>query len=720
MTQAAAPGSATATRPAPGRPVPDDGVELADCVLADLGVGIGDLVRVTGYTGRVVFSRVAAGSDDPSALVRLGRMLWTQLGVRPGDTVQVSREPHAADAGAVVLRPAFHLSHHLGDRVIDTLRERAALVWPAATIFVPIFSGGGGVVVRVEQVDPPTGEHGHAHPHEHAHGHPHTHDHGHEHQHEAPAHEHPAAMADHTTVEFADPDPDIASRRATFAEVGGLDSALSRLRDLIELPLLRPGLYRTLGVRAPRGVILHGPPGTGKTLLSRAVGQELRANVMTMSATELVGTYSGETEANLRSLFSEASHHAPSLIVIDEIDVIATGRSRLASQGDIRATTQLLSLLDGLDQVDGVVVLATTNRIDVVDEAFRRPGRFDEEIYVGPPDAAARRAILAVHSREMPLTPEAEFALDEIASSRTAGFTGADLMHLARETGLFAARRLTGGGAGRGIEVAEAAGSAELAILAEDVYAAADAVRPSATRGLPVPVGGLPWDGFDGVEAVQAALLEAADSAFAPDATHREGVLLTGPSGTGKSALVAALARQVGANLVMVDGSTIFTQWLGESEAAIRTLFGKARDVAPAIVTLENLDAVAPVRTPGAFESAGGRVLSALLSSVDESIARPGVLVVGVTDRPELIDPALLRAGRLGHHVELELPDLERRRAIIARMAASVLAPDEITGLAERTAGASAAEVDRRARHRAGRRPSCDTAAERSAQRPHT
>jgi transitional endoplasmic reticulum ATPase len=720
MTEAASHGSATATRPAPGRPVPEDGVELAECVLADIGVDVGDLVRVTGYTGRVVFSRVAAGSEDPTALARLGRMLWTQLGVRPGDRVQVTSEPHAPDAGSVVLRPAFHLSHRLGDRVVERLRTQAALVWPTATIFVPIFSGGGGVVVRVERVGVPGHDDGHPPPPDHDHAHSHSHLQAHSHDGDATPHEHPAVMGSGTAVEFAEPDPDIASRRATFAEVGGLDSALARLRDLIELPLLRPGLYRTLGVRAPRGVILHGPPGTGKTLLSRAVGQELRANVMTMSATELVGTYSGETEANLRSLFSEASHHAPSLIVIDEIDVIATGRGRLASQGDVRATTQLLSLLDGLDQVDGVVVLATTNRIDVIDEAFRRPGRFDEEIYVGPPDAAARRAILGVHSREMPLTPEAEFALDEVASSRTAGFTGADLMHLARETGLFAARRLTRGGVGQGIEVAEAASSAELAILAEDVYAAAETVRPSATRGLPVPAGGLAWDEFDGVAAAQAALLDAARSAFDPDATYREGVLLTGPSGSGKSALVAALARRVGANLVMVDGSTIFTQWLGESEAAIRTLFGKARDVSPAIVMLENLDAVAPVRTPGAFESAGGRVLSALLSSVDESIARPGVLVVGVTDRPELIDPALLRAGRLGHHVELDRPDLERRRAIIVRVAASALTPEEIAVLAEQTASASAAEVDRRARRVAGDRSPRDTTAYRPAQSPHT
>jgi transitional endoplasmic reticulum ATPase len=402
-------------------------------------------------------------------------------------------------------------------------------------------------------------------------------------------------------------------------------------------------------------------------------------------------------------LFNEAAHHAPSLIVIDEVDVIATSRARLASQGDIRATTQFLSLLDGLDQVDGVVVLATTNRIDSMDEAFRRPGRFDEEIYVGPPDAGARRAILAVHSREMPLTPEAEAALDEVALARTAGFTGADLMHLTREIGLAAARRLTRGGGGQGVEVAEATAGAELSIAGGDVYTALERVGPSATRGLPAPPAGLDWDDFDGLEAEQAALLDAARTAFDLDGARREGVMLVGPSGSGKSALATALAARVNANLVVIDGSTIFTQWLGESEAAIRTLFGKARDVAPAVVLLENLDAVAPLRRPGTFESAGSRVLSALLSSVDQSIARPGVLVLGVTDRPELIDPALLRAGRLGRHIELEAPDTARRRAILTRCAGAAVGEDELAQLVAETAGESAAAVDRRARELAAR-----------------
>jgi transitional endoplasmic reticulum ATPase len=636
---------------------------VPDAILSRLGMLPNELIQVRSYVGRQVFTRVLEGApeDADTSMVRLGRLLWTQLNVKPGDRLELFRHAPPDEARELGIRPAFHLSHHLGDHVTDFLRKDETVVWPGAKVFAPIFAGGGGVVVQVEG-DATAG---------------------------------PRFVGHETRVEFLEPDPEIARRGVTFAEVGGLDSAISRLRDLIELPLLRPGLYRSLGVRAPKGVILHGPPGTGKTLLSRAVAAELGANVAKMGATELVGTYSGETEANLRSLFSEASHHAPTLIIIDEIDVIATNRGRLASQSDVRATTQLLSLMDGLEEVDGVVVLATTNRLDAMDEAFRRPGRFDEELYIGPPDPAARREILSVHTREMPLTREAEGALTEVASGHTAGFTGADLMHLSREAGLAAARRLTSGGSG--LEIAESARRTEISILAVDVHEGLQRVTASAMRGLPQLDVELDWDEFDGLAEVKRSLLEAADTALSPGTGRREGVLLTGGSGNGKSALVRALAERAGANLVVVDGSTIFTQWLGESEAAIRSLFGKARDVSPAVVVLEHLDSVAPRRIADHIESAGSRVLSALLSSVDEALGRAGVLVIGVTDRSEIIDPALTRAGRLGLHLEIGPPDEARRRQMLSRLLAG--RPDaEIQRLVTETEGHSAAEVDRRAR----------------------
>lgn len=654
-----------AARPSPGRPVGDAEVHVAAALVAQLGVVSGDVIRVRSYLGAEAYTRVIVDAgevtgDGALSLVRIGRLLWTQLLIKPGDRLELEHVPAPPVAQVVHVRPSFHLSHNLGHRFEDRMRADARVVWPGAKLFAPVFSGGGGVVVHTEEVRPA-----------------------------------PAVVGPDTEFVFEEPDPDIGRRRVTLAEVGGLDEAVRRLKDLIELPLLRPGLFRSLGVRAPKGVILHGPPGTGKTLLSRAVAAELRANVKKLSATELVGTYSGETEANLRSLFNEASHHAPTLIVIDEIDIITTSRSRLASQGDIRATTQLLTLMDGLDEVDGVVLLATTNRIDAVDEAFRRPGRFDEEIYVGPPDPAARREILSIHTREMPLTPEAEEAFAEVAEARTAGFTGADLMHLVREAGLAAARRLTDGESG--FEMADMVSAQGLAVDAADVHAGLQVVQPSAMRGLPEVQGHVAWSDIDGLGELKDELLDAARAALTTQRGRRDGVLVTGASGNGKSVLVQALAAEVGANFVLVDGSTIFTQWLGESEAALRALFRKARDVAPAVVVLENLDAVAPRRTAGQTESASSRVFSALLSCVDDALQQGGILVVGITDRPEAIDPALTRAGRLGIHFELPQPGEERRRSIIlGAVPESDAAGVDVERLVRDTAGQSAADVERR------------------------
>jgi transitional endoplasmic reticulum ATPase len=657
-----APVRVIAARPSPTRLIGDAEVQLPRSAVLQLSAHRGSVLKISSYLGNQAYVRLldVASADEPGALARIGRQLWTQLQIKPGEQIEVQPVPDPPEAAAVRLRPAFHLSHNLGHRFIDSVRADRAIVWPGMQLFAPIFSGGGGVLVRVEAVDAV-----------------------------------PGVIGEGTALEFDEPDPDLGRRRITLAEIGGLDAEINRIRDLVELPLLRPGMYRSLGVRPPKGVLLHGPPGTGKTMLSRAVAAELRVHIRKLPATELVGTYSGETEANLRRLFDEASHHAPTLIVIDEIDVITTNRGRLASQGDIRATTQLLSLMDGLDEVDGVVLLATTNRVDVVDEAFRRPGRFDEEIYVGPPGASARREILAIHTREMPLTADAEEVLEELAGTPTSGFTGADLMHLVREAGLAAARRISGATAG--FEIADQLAGAGFSVTDADLKEAIGNVSPSAMRGLPTIDSHLLWDEIDGVDDVKAALLEAAESTLADNATVRDGVLLTGPSGNGKSLLLQALAAEIGANYVLVDGSTVYTQWLGESEAAVRTLFGKARDVQPALVVIEHLDAIAPRRSADVTEAAAGRVLSALLSSVDEALRHGGILVVGVTDRAELIDPALSRAGRLGVHLEVPLPDGVRRRRIVERVAAGALGPAAIDVLVDTTAGNSAADVERRA-----------------------
>lgn len=631
-------------------------------LLAAVGRPGGGMVRLVSYVGREAFvdASVDPAGGAPTSVVRLGRLLWSQLGVRPGDDLTIERAEDES-ARRVVLTPAFHLSHHLEDRVVDAMRADGTVVWRGALVSVPVFAGGGGVVVRADLDSAGA-----------------------------------TRVGPDTEVAFADPDADVGRRKATLSDVGGIAQAIGRLRALVELPLLRPGLFRALGVRAPRGMLLHGPPGTGKTLLARAIAADLAANATTMSATELVGSYSGETEAKLRALFNEASHHAPTLIVIDEIDVLTTARGQLASQADVRATTQLLALLDGLDEVDGVVVLATTNRIEVVDDAFRRPGRFDEELYLGPPDGDGRAEILAIHTREMPLTDSAERALSVIAADHTPGFTGADLMGLAREIGLAAARRIAGdAGASGGFELSDALHGADLAVEADDVWAGVSAVSASTLRPLPEPVLEVSWDAIFGLDDVKAQLESAALAALA-GAPGAEGVLVTGAPGNGKSALLAALADQVHANLVVIDGSAVFSQWLGESEAAVRALFARGRQAAPAIVVVEHVDAIAP-RRGDEGEHAGRRVLAAFLSSIDSALADGGVFIAAITDRPDLVDPAVVRPGRLGRHVEVPYPDDDRRRAIACSVDGFPAEGAALSRFVSETSGLTAAEVVSRA-----------------------
>ncbi|HEY1823395.1 MAG TPA: AAA family ATPase [Trebonia sp.] len=653
--------SARAARPAPGRALGQDRVALSSSVAATIGILVGGIVELTGEQGRRLVARVddidPAAPNEPD-VVRLGRMLWQQLSTRPGSPVTVvAAELNVAER--VVFQPGFELSRHLRARITEALRESQAVVAPAAAIFSTVFGGGGGVRLAVSEIAGP------------------------------------GVVGPATEIIFAEPSADVVQPPPSLGDIGGLDNEIARLRELIELPLLRPGLYRSLGIRPAKGVILHGPPGVGKTLLSRAVAAEFGVGVRKLAATELVGTYSGETEANLRSLFNEAAHHAPSLIVIDEIDVLTTSRERLASQGDIRAVTQLLSLMDGLDEVDGVVVLATTNRIDSVDEAFRRPGRFDEELYLGNPGPLARREILAVHTREMPLSEEAEKALHVAALVGLAGFSGADILHLCREIGLAAVRRTASAGA-RGVELADSVANEPLVIIEADVADGLRLLAPSALRrvGADSPVT-VAWDRIVGLDDAKARLLRIAEAAVDPYG-NRGGILLCGPPGNGKTVVARALAERVGANFLQIDASSIFTQWLGESEAALRALFAKAVQIAPVVVAIEHLDAIAPARGEHDGDNASRRVLAALLASIDSATAEAPILVVGVTDRPDLVDRTVVRSGRLGARVTIENPDDARRLAIAEQWNADASGPldhQQLCAVVAQTADQSAADL---------------------------
>ena len=656
-----------AARPAPGSKLSPSEASVSTAVLERLGLAAGQSVALrNGEHAAWAVARAHGHHDD--RLVRLGRMLWPQLAVRPGETVALEAAGELPEAGTARITPPYNLTFNLHQRLLERLRDDGTPLYPGNRVLAEIYPGGAGMLVRIDLASPS-----------------------------------PSRMGDSTEVEVHRADVSVSERLITLADVGGCDPMIRRLRELVELPLLRPAFYRRLGVRPPKGVLLHGPPGTGKTLICKALANELGVTAYRMSATELVGSVQGETEANLRLLFSRALAHAPSLVMIDEFDVIATNRERLASQSDVRAASQLLTLMDGLEEVDGLILMATTNRIQAIDPAFRRPGRFEEEIFVGPPSASARAEILSIHTREMPLTVEAQDAITAVADE-TGGFTGADLMHLARSAGLEATNRLAKGR--EGFELADSLEGTELAVEPADFEAALRTVRPSVLRDVVTRTERITWDQIVGLGELKTRLRElgrrAVESdAAAPDAEDRaagsgQGVLLYGPPGSGKSALVHALASELGVNFVAIEGSKVYNQWLGESEEAVRALFRRAGEARPTLVMLDHLDALAPVRAGESGERTDERVVSALLASLDDVLAAGSVFVVGASNRPELIDPAVLRSGRLGVHLEVANPDRGRRAALIAALAGVhrlELDEDLTAELAESTDGWSAADI---------------------------
>ncbi len=489
----------------------------------------------------------------------------------------------------------------------------------------------------------------------------------------------------------------------TFEDVGGLSKEIRMVRELIELPLRFPDAFRQLGINPPRGIIFHGPPGSGKTHLAKAIANEIKAKFIYINGPEIISSVYGETEANLRKTFEEAAKHLPSMVFVDELDVIAPKRGESGSQTDTRMVTQLLEVMDGLKRVEGVMVVGTTNRIESLDKSVRRPGRFDREIFIGPPDRAGRLEILRIHTRGMPLDAEATDFLDEVAK-QTNGFVGADLMELCREAGLNALRRHIGDNwnflARMQIQLNE------LAVGKEDFLMSLGRVRPSAMREAVACIPEVSWEDIGGMDEAKDRLRELVEKPLLhPEAFTAmgikppRGILLYGPPGTGKTMLAQAIANQCQANFLSVKGPEIFSKWLGESEEGIRHLFRTARQVAPAIIFFDQVDAIAPHRASGGDTRASERVVNQLLTEMDGIEALAGITVVAATNRLDLLDPAILRPGRFGAHIYVPEPEEGDRRSIFAVQLKSVdLAPgtdkeELLDMLASSTQGFGGAEI---------------------------
>jgi transitional endoplasmic reticulum ATPase len=456
----------------------------------------------------------------------------------------------------------------------------------------------------------------------------------------------------------------------TYEDIGGLGDAVGRVREMIELPLRHPELFKRLGVEAPKGVLLHGPPGTGKTLLAKAVANETNANFYTIGGPEIMSKFYGESEEKLRNVFQQAEKNAPSIIFIDEIDSIAPKREEVSGEVERRIVAQLLSLMDGMSSRGKVVVIGATNRVNAIDPALRRPGRFDREIEIGVPDRNGRLEILQIHTRGMPLAKDVN--LDKLADI-SHGFVGADLQALAKEAAIRALRRVL-----PEIDLSSESIPAEtlrkIIVTMQDFTDVIKEMEPSAMREVFVEVPDVRWEDIGGLSSIKQELQEAVEwplkyqAVFTyADAMPPKGILLYGPPGTGKTLMAKAAANESEANFISIKGPELLSKWVGESEKGVREVFRKARQAAPCIIFFDEIDAIAP-RRGGGFSGDSHvteRLISQLLTELDGLEILTNVVVIGATNRPDIIDAALLRPGRFDRLLYVPSPDRNSRIQII-------------------------------------------------------
>ena len=603
-----------------------------------LGVRTGDIIQIKGKKATAAIAWPAYQGDKGREIIRMDGRIRRNAGVSLSEKVFVSRaneEPAKSITLAptsVPIRPEPRFEEFVKRKLLN------CPVTTQDTVFIPIL--GRAIPFKVTGVKPGG----------------------------------TVVVHNSTILAIAEkPTGDVVgTAQVTYEEIGGLSDEIQRIREMVELPMKHPEIFKRLGIDPPRGLILHGPPGTGKTLLAKAVAGESEANFVHINGPEIMSKFYGESEQKLRKIFEEAEENAPSIIFIDELDAIAPKREDVQGEVERRVVAQLLATMDGLKSRGQVVVIGATNRVNALDPALRRPGRFDREIEIGVPDEIGRLEVLHIHSRGMPLTAEGDGAVDlQQLAKTTHGFVGADLQALCREAAMKALRRYL---PQINLEEEEIPNDVldELEVHNGDFLEALKEIQPSAVREVFVEVPNVKWSDIGGLDEVKQELVEVVEWPLKRPETFKrigitppKGVLIFGPPGCGKTLLARAVATESEANFISVKGPELISKWVGESEKAIREVFRKARTAAPSIIFFDEIDAIAPSRGGGSGDfHHTERVISQLLTEMDGLESMKDIVVIAATNRPELIDKALIRTGRFDRFVYVNAPDAESRKAI--------------------------------------------------------
>ena len=598
-----------------------------------LSASTGDVVEIKGKRKTVAKCLPLYPSDEGKGIIRVDGLVRNNAGIAIGDAVMV-RKIKAVPAEKVIVAPLEAIPP-IDERYLADALESVPLI-KGDNVMVPYF--GGRLTFQVIGVTPGPGV--------------------------------DAVLVTQKTVFH------IAERgetlrgvpQVTYEDIGGLKDESQKVREMIELPLRHPEIFEKLGIEAPKGILLYGPPGTGKTLLAKAVANESSAHFISISGPEIMSKFYGESEARLREIFKETKEKAPSIIFIDEIDSITPKREEVTGEVERRVVSQLLSLMDGLEARGKVIVIAATNRPNAIDPALRRPGRFDREIEIKVPDKRGRLEILQIHTRNMPLDPDVN---QEKIASVTHGFVGADLEYLCKEAAMKCLRRLL-----PELNLEDEKINPEmlnkLIVTMNDFDNAIKEVMPSAMREVYLETPDVEWSDIGGLDEVKRELQEAVewplrypDLYTQLDHSMPKGILMHGPSGTGKTMLAKAVATESEANFISVKGPELLSKWVGESERGIREIFRRARQAAPCVIFFDEIDSIAPVRGLGGDSMVTERVVSQLLTELDGINSLNGVVTIAATNRSDMIDPALLRPGRFDRIVYVPLPDKTTRKKII-------------------------------------------------------